>query len=327
MMIMLPVALGQPYQPIPKFNPESIKPFIPPQMASEPNRQQWQKLNAQVHQMQMEQFRQQNPVPRTVPNWERESRQQVEQFLKQQEEWQRQKRIRQAWIDQLLKVNPASPEEFNDRGNAYIYNGHYDRAIEDYSRAIDLNRNISIAFFNRGNAFHSMNQLEKAIADYTEAINIKPNYIEAYVNRGLAYSILPDKPPERTETINNPDRTITTFYYGVSDHWGKASRDYNLAIEMNPPSSILAIAYYNREVLRSSRVAYWEEAIKDYQKAIEMNPNFFEALCNLARLYENYSEHDKAIQLFMKAIPLRPYQAETYFDLARVLQGVIFKRN
>ena len=38
-----------------------------------------------------------------------------------------------------------------------------------------------------GCAYHNKSEVDRAIGDYTKAINLKPNYANAYNNRGVAY--------------------------------------------------------------------------------------------------------------------------------------------
>jgi tetratricopeptide (TPR) repeat protein len=44
------------------------------------------------------------------------------------------------------------------------------------------------AYYNRGNAYNGKGNYDKAIVDFTQAINLDPNYAAAYYNRGLAYA-------------------------------------------------------------------------------------------------------------------------------------------
>ena len=50
--------------------------------------------------------------------------------------------------------------------------GQYERAIIDYSEAIRLNPQDSIAYYNRGLAYHHLEQDEQAIKDFDEAIRL-----------------------------------------------------------------------------------------------------------------------------------------------------------
>ena len=45
----------------------------------------------------------------------------------------------------------------------------------------------SLAYYNRGVAYDKIGQGDKAIADYTKAIEINPRDAEAYNYRGIAY--------------------------------------------------------------------------------------------------------------------------------------------
>ncbi len=79
------------------------------------------------------------------------------------------------------------------RGNAYYRKGDYDRAIADYTRAIQLKPNDAEAYYNRGNAYADKGDYDRAIADYERAIQLKPDLAEAYYNRGIAYKMRGEK--------------------------------------------------------------------------------------------------------------------------------------
>jgi tetratricopeptide (TPR) repeat protein len=63
-----------------------------------------------------------------------------------------------------------------------------DRAIADYSKAIELNPEYADVYYNRGNAYIDKKEFDRAIADCNKAIELNPDYADAYYNRGLAYS-------------------------------------------------------------------------------------------------------------------------------------------
>jgi len=58
-------------------------------------------------------------------------------------------------------------------------------AIQDYSKAIELNQNDAVAHYNRGVAKHNLGDYRGAIQDFNKAIELNPNYADAYHNRGL----------------------------------------------------------------------------------------------------------------------------------------------
>ena len=85
---------------------------------------------------------------------------------------------------------PEEPKDaagFNDRGNRYSRNGVYQQAIEDYSKAIELDQNFAEAYFNRGVSHYEEGQYQNAIDDLTLAIELNPLDDNYYGRRSLAY--------------------------------------------------------------------------------------------------------------------------------------------
>ena len=62
--------------------------------------------------------------------------------------------------------------------------GDYRRAIEDFTKAIQINPDDADAYFHRGNAFYQLGDKPEAIEDYSRAIQINPHDADAYINRG-----------------------------------------------------------------------------------------------------------------------------------------------
>jgi tetratricopeptide (TPR) repeat protein len=78
---------------------------------------------------------------------------------------------------------------FDNRGAAYRLKGEYDRALQDYEQAIQLNPSNANAYNNRGIIYRIKGEYGRAIADYDEAIWLKKgDFPAAYYNRALAYA-------------------------------------------------------------------------------------------------------------------------------------------
>lgn len=65
--------------------------------------------------------------------------------------------------------------------------GEYVSAIQDFTKAIDLNSEDVDYYYNRGRAFYFEEYYKEAILDYTNAIKLNPKDDYTYNNRGLAY--------------------------------------------------------------------------------------------------------------------------------------------
>lgn len=84
---------------------------------------------------------------------------------------------------QSAKREPSSPE-------AETATTTLDRAIAQYTRAIELNPLDADAFFHRGQSRALAGDLQGAIDDYSRTIRLDPNNREAYVKRARCLTVL-----------------------------------------------------------------------------------------------------------------------------------------
>ncbi len=82
---------------------------------------------------------------------------------------------------------PTTAVEYVDRGNRYSRNGVYERAIADYTTAIELDAGHADAWFNRGISWYEVGEYSQSIADFTEAIRINPADDNYYSRRSLSH--------------------------------------------------------------------------------------------------------------------------------------------
>jgi tetratricopeptide (TPR) repeat protein len=86
-----------------------------------------------------------------------------------------------------LPGSAAGAEFYLKRGENFSGVHQYDRAIADYTTAIQLKPDYAEAYNDRGFAYYLKGDAERAIADYTRAIELRPNYPKAYNSRGVVY--------------------------------------------------------------------------------------------------------------------------------------------
>ena len=67
---------------------------------------------------------------------------------------------------------PNLADAYNNRGNAYAAKGEYDRAIDDYNQALQLNPNDTEAYNNRGIVYGAKGDKQKAIADFQTCLKL-----------------------------------------------------------------------------------------------------------------------------------------------------------
>ena len=89
-----------------------------------------------------------------------------------------------------IQLKPDYAEAYNDRGFAYYLKGDSERAIADYTRAIELRPNYPKAFNSRGVVYMAFGyERSKAVADFDRAIALKPDFRYAYINRANAHGL------------------------------------------------------------------------------------------------------------------------------------------
>ncbi|HLM00488.1 MAG TPA: protein kinase [Pyrinomonadaceae bacterium] len=78
-------------------------------------------------------------------------------------------------------------KEFYRQAESLYDRRKFDKAIETYTLAIELNPNDYAIYNNRGAAYHANKEYQKAINDYNKALELNPYHFSAYNNRGAAY--------------------------------------------------------------------------------------------------------------------------------------------
>jgi len=127
-----------------------------------------------------------------------------------------------------------------NRGVAYNLNNNTDRAIMDFSKAIEVKPDFSLAYYNRGVAFAESGILDRAITDFDKAIQFGPEDPDAYDSRGFVYVDLRD--------------------------FGRAIADFDKAIELDPS---FGAAYYHRS-LAYGAIGELDPGLADYNKALQL---------------------------------------------------------
>ncbi len=177
---------------------------------------------------------------------------------------------------------------YNKRGNAYEALKKDDLAIEDYSRAIDINPDDADAYFYRGFTYRLKRDYEKAIKDYNKAIKLKPDHAAAHLHRADAYRV----------TGRDSELVI---------------KDYSTAIELNPHYTH---AYRHRAQVYRVKGKI-DLAIKDYTKLIELDPNRVFLYDKRAGAYMQKNAIELAIADYSKLIELMPDDAQRYYYFLR----------
>lgn len=84
----------------------------------------------------------------------------------------------------------AEAERLKNEGNELMKAERYREALEQYSRAVQIDPRNSVYFCNRAAAHFKLGEQEAAVADCTAALALQPDYGKAHGRLGLALTAL-----------------------------------------------------------------------------------------------------------------------------------------
>ncbi len=98
------------------------------------------------------------------------------------------------WLDKAssncqkaLAAGPQLAEGYVCLGNVSFATGHYEEAVQDYQRALDLDHDSDAALEGLASAYGKLGNASGAEAAYKKAIELRPNYWSAYAYLGEFY--------------------------------------------------------------------------------------------------------------------------------------------
>lgn len=170
-------------------------------------------------------------------------------------------------------------------GNTHYAQKEYDKAIKDYTKAIELNPRNAIAYGGRGNTYYMKRIYDQAIADFTKAVALDPMNAFLYTIRGNVYD----------------DKGL----------YEMAIADYTKAIDLNPN---FAVAYSERGVAKTRKGSY-DEAMTDFAKAISVDPKLVDAYKGRGSAQYIKGSYTQAMSDFIKIFDLDPEYEYAYLRL------------
>jgi len=193
-----------------------------------------------------------------------------------------------------ISCNNGSSKYYAEAKSLYD-NGNYPKAIEYFTKDININGGSDLAFYYRGRAKQSLGEFQNAISDFDMAIEINEELITSHVNRAVSLVRLKEY-DIALQRLNE-----------IIDHF-RNLQDENI-------TSNLATAFNNRGLIKQFYLQDHDGAMADFGKSISLGvyPETYLPFMNRGRLYLMKGNYQKAIKDLDKSIELNDKHGLTYF--------------
>ncbi len=190
-------------------------------------------------------------------------------------------------------------------GNVYVHNGDLQAALENFTRALELDPKMATGYVNRGFVWNDLKQAAKASKDFQTALKLQPDYGEAHL--GLAYADLQlHRPKPALKQLEAAQKSL-----GKSRPWHlaraeafrqevdypHAAAEYRTALAEDPKDITTQLAY--ADVLY--RMRQYGEAIAALNDALKLAPSEPAIYALMAQLHAKQGERDQTLRDIQEA--------------------------
>ena len=205
----------------------------------------------------------------------------------------------QALTTKYADAFPKDPDIPLLAGYVYKHDGNPDRAVKEFTEALNRDPNVVTAYTNRGYVLNDLGDARRAAADFEQSVKRDPKNAEAHM--GLAFAELkllrPQEAVEETELAESIAgdsklvHMIRATAYGRMGLLGKSASEYDAAIKFDPTDGSLYIGLAN--VLFAER--RYQEAVLQLQTAAKYLPEDASIYALMARADANLHHRDEAL--------------------------------
>lgn len=184
-------------------------------------------------------------------------------------------------LDRAIEISPGNSRLYNDRGWAFE---HLDdsrmsqtRAIQDFTKAIELDVNYAQAYYNRGCAYAALGQCDSALSDLASGLSLSADEklrADIFEKRARVYT-----------QLNRPDEAVADGQQSVQLVPSNVDARITLACALADRGSV-------------------DDALRQLDEAALLAPNDIAVYADRAIIDYNANRFDHArrdVELFLKA--------------------------
>ena len=215
--------------------------------------------------------------------------------------------------------NSASSNDLLEEGKTYYNNGEYDKAIEIFKKAVEINPNDDDSWRWLGNSYYKNGQYQEAIKSFKKAVELNPNDANNYYWLGRSYN----DNEQYKEAINSLVKATQLVPDGP-EYWYrlciayKNNEQYQEAINSGLKATQLNPDYAGNWLelgISYSINKQYTEALNSFLKVVELEPDDSFHLCCLGHSYMDNERYEDAIQSLLKSVELNPNNDDCWYLL------------
>jgi tetratricopeptide (TPR) repeat protein/predicted aspartyl protease len=231
--------------------------------------------------------------------------------------------------------DPTAPTDaagFTRRAAALTTRGEFAKAIDDLSRAVELEPANPQAWFDRALAQLRIGRPLLAMADLDKALALKPDHVQALLVRGRLYLANKDEKRGRADLeeairLSPKDEDVHLTVGGVylnARLFEAAIGQYDQWIAANPKSTRMPGVLNQRCWARATWGKELDKALGDCDRALKLQPRTSNILDSRGLVKLRLGQVDAAIADYDAALALQPKVAWSLYGrgLARLKKGM-----
>jgi protein O-mannosyl-transferase len=207
----------------------------------------------------------------------------------------------------VVKHYPQTDVAYNNRGSAYYTLKEYDKALQDFLVAIQMNPHYAAAYNNICGLYSTKNEHEKALPYCMTSLKINPAEPNTYLILGDIYWL-----SDKSLSVEMYKKSISLSSYYSVGHTRLCNAYMSLqkyddaypicfeAIKYNPDD----VAFCNNVGNLYLNIKQYGRALSFYLQALSTNPDLPEVHNNLAVLYYYLNDYKASIKHFNAAVAL-----------------------
>ena len=185
--------------------------------------------------------------------------------------------------------------------------GQYEKAVEQFQRAVQLEPANDRAYVNLAGAYQHLNQPDKAEETYKRALNVRPQYWRAYSFLGSFYISQAEYEKAaamfRRAAELDPDNYLlfnnlgAAFLYAGKDE--EATQAFEKSIAIRPGRDA-----YNNMAVAQFRLHRFPDSVKNFKAALKLDDSDYQTWGNMADSCHYGGDTSSAANFYRKAITM-----------------------